>query len=190
MLRQGRVPEPRGGALLIDGQDLGTVDVQLSRLVRFELDLHLNQVESDAARQPFASAPLNAEELLALSAHQPSRAFSSTAPRGLAGERLSEAVRLFPEGDEERANALEAQDALAAWVASPPNHRPARWVRLKERLPDGWIELMPVHDVPVADLPFAMERAGPAWRRDALQRIQSHAAVSYTHLTLPTKRIV
>ena len=43
VLRQGRVPEPRGGALLIDGQDLGTVDVQLNRLVRFGLNLHLNQ---------------------------------------------------------------------------------------------------------------------------------------------------
>lgn len=180
VLRQGRVPEPRGGALLMDGQDLGTVDVQLSRLVRFGLNLHLNQAESDAARRPFSSAPLNAEELLAFSARHPHRSFSSTAPKGLAGERLSEAVRLFPEGNEERANAFEAQDPLAAWVASPPNHRAARWVRLKERLPDGWVELMPVHDVPVADLPFAMERAGSAWRRDALRRIQSHAAHDFT----------
>ena len=180
VLRQGRVPDLKGSALLIDGQDLGSVEVQLSRFVKFELELHLDRADPEISRQPLAFSPLNAEELLAFSTTRSGRVFSSTTPGGLAGERLSEAIHLFPEGNEERANLLEANDALAAWVASPPNQRPARWVRLKERLPDGWVELMPVHDVPMADLPFALQPAGRAWRRAALQRIRSHAAHDFT----------
>ena len=178
--RHGGLPESKGSALLVDGQDLGTVEVQLSRSVKFDLNLHLDDREPMAHRQRMEAVPRNAEELLAASVGHPQRAFSSTFPDGLAGQRLSEALHLFPTGDEVKANALESTDALASWVASPPAHRPARWIRLRDRLPGGWVELMPVHDVPMADLPLALASGGRSWRRKALQRIHAEAAHDIT----------
>ena len=178
--RHGNVPESRGSALLIDGQDLGTVEVQLNRSIRFELNLHLDDVESEANRQRSEVVPRNAQELMAASINLPQQGFSSTLPDGVAGQRLNEALHLFPKGDESRANALEPVDPLASWVASPPEHRPARWIRLRDRLPNGWVELMPVHDVPLNELPFALSSGGRSWRREALQRIHAQASHDIT----------
>ena len=178
--RHGSLPESKGSALLVDGQDLGTVDVELSRSVKFDLNLHLGEVESNASRQRMEAVPSNAEELLTASVRHPEQVFWSTSPEGLAGQRLTEALHLFPTGDEGRANELESTDPLASWIASPPKHRPARWIRLRDRLPSGWVELMPVHDVPLADLPFALPSGGRSWRRQALQRIHAEAAHDIT----------
>ena len=178
--RHGGIPESRGSALLVDGRDLGTVEVQLNRSVRFDLNLHLDEVEINTMRQQMEVVPRDAEELLGSSLGQSQQVFSSTSPGGVAGQRLTEALYLFPKGDEDRANALEATDPLAAWVATPPNHRPARWVRLRNRLPNGWVELMPVHDVPLSELPFALTSGGRSWRRKALQRIHAQAAHDIT----------
>ena len=180
MTRHGGLPESKGSALLVDGQDLGTVEVELSRSVKFDLNLHLDDGEPMAHRQRMEAVPRNARELLAASVGHPHRVFSSTSPDGLAGQRLTEALHLFPTGDEVKANALEATDALASWVASPPSHRPARWIRLRDRLPSGWVELMPVHDVPLADLPLALTSGGRSWRRQALQRTHAEAAHDIT----------
>ena len=180
LTRHGNLPESKGSALLVDGQDLGTVDVELSRSVKFDLNLHLDEGETIPSRQRLEAVPRNAEELLAASVGHPQSVFSSTSPDGLAGQRLTEALHLFPTGDEGKANALESTDALAAWVASPPTHRPARWIRLRDRLPDGWVELMPVHDVPLAHLPLALASGGRSWRRQALRRIHAEAAHDIT----------
>ena len=180
VMRHGGLPESKGSVLLVDGKDLGTVEVELSRSVKFDVNLHLDEGDSAAPRQRMEVVPRNAEELLAATVSHPQGAFSSTSPDGLAGQLLTEALHLFPTGDESRANALESTDPLASWVASPPPHRPARWIRLRDRLPSGWVELMPVHDVPLADLPLALASGGRSWRRQALQRIHAEAAHDIT----------
>ena len=91
-------------------------------------------------------------------------------------------MRLYPEGDEERANAWESIDPLAAWIASPNTERASRWIRLHRRLPPGWVELMPVHAVPINDLPLAMAHADSLWQSEALRRLQAHARSDPTRL--------
>ena len=170
-----RDPPPEGlpsTSLLVDGHDLGTVAVHLSRSIRFDLTLHLGETEPPPSQQHDVFIPATATELL--DATSVGKAvYSEVAPAGVDGQRWREALRLYPLGDEERANALEPVAPLLAWVASPPASRPARWVRLHRVLPAGWVELMDVHDVPLADLPYALSVAGTAWRRRALHHLQS-----------------
>ncbi len=93
-------------------------------------------------------------------------------PGGEPGARLRKALDAFPVGDEALANAYEGTDALAAWIASPPDQRPGRWVRLHERLPDEWVNLLPVDDVPASHLVYAIKNGDVGWRTQALQRLR------------------
>ncbi len=171
--RRGVSPTPAQEAVLLtDADEMGRVEVRLSRSTVFTVELFEPSVHQRPRGLSFTHVPADASELLN---HSPStyEAFSAPSPSGEAGLRWQNALQLYPEGDERQANAWEALDPLAAWIASPEANRPSRWVRLQNRLPHGWIELLPVHDVPLNDLPVAMMSAGDEWQRTALQRLQT-----------------
>ncbi len=128
------------------------------------------------------SVPADAGELLQAGGASTSPVYSQTAPIGEEGRRLTSALRLFPTGDESLANQWELEDALAAWIASTPEQRPHRWVRLHNRLPNGWVDLMKVEHAPLSHLPHALANASRAWKRNALHRIRTEIHRSPTLL--------
>tara|TARA_Y100000991_G_scaffold37390_2_gene25581 strand:- start:22923 stop:25427 length:2505 start_codon:yes stop_codon:yes gene_type:complete len=171
--RRGAAPAfGEEAVLLTDAEEMGRVDVRLGRSTVFTVELFAPGVHHRPSRRPFTRVPADVGELLN---HRPLEfdGFSAPSPSGEAGQRWQDALQLYPEGDEQQANAWEAIDPLAAWIASPQANRPSRWIRLQSRLPHGWVELLGVHDVPLNDLPIAMLSAGPTWQRDALRRIQT-----------------
>ncbi len=162
----------RATVLLTDAEEMGCVEVRLGRTTVFTVELFAPGVHQRPRRPTFTHVPANVKELLS---HRPStnEGFSAPSPSGDAGLRWQDALQVYPEGDEQKANAWEAVDPLAAWIASPMASRPSRWIRLQSRLPPGWIELLNVNDVPLNELPVAMFSAGKEWQREALQRLKT-----------------
>jgi hypothetical protein len=119
------------------------------------------------------TVPASANELLMTPLVSSSETYSSPCPEGEEGRRLATALSLYPHGDEETANNWEAMDALASWIATPSEHRPARWVRVHHRLQQGWVELMPVHDAPLSHIVQAVANAQPTWQEQAFQRLRA-----------------
>ena len=182
LTRRGAPPQPKEGRVTVtDGEDMGTVEVHLGRSTAYFVELSTHHEGAGIGPDSLSAMPANAAELLA---GRPSAAqmFSDALPLGEQGQRWRQAVQLYPEGDEERANAWESIDPLAAWIASPNTERASRWIRLHRRLPPGWVELMPVHAVPINDLPLAMAHADSLWQSEALRRLQAHARSDPTRL--------
>ncbi len=156
---------------------LGVVSVQVDRST--SLVVQLGSAKTAATRvSEFSAHPSTAFELLHAKAGNVR--FSAPPLPGEAGQRMSRALSLFPTGDEALANQWERKDALSSWIASPPSFRPSRWVRLHDRLPDGWGELMSVDEAPLLSIPAIMGRSSPMWRRQAIQRIVHAAALDPT----------
>ena len=166
---------------VLDGQDMGAVEIQMGRSIRFDVELHARG-QTLSQHVPLRRVPSSALELLAMSQRVSSPTFTALPPTGEQGERLQEAVRVFPDGDEDLANGWEATDPLSAWIATPAPYRHSRWVRLQNRLPNGWVELMPVDALPLRDLPIAMAAAGENWRTLALHHIRAHVHHDATNL--------
>ncbi len=87
-------------------------------------------------------------------------------------EKLWAALEMYPGGDEDWANRTETDYPLASWIATPSENRPLRWVRIKENLPNGWVELLPLKETPTRDLFEALSRANPEWQNEVLLEIQ------------------
>ena len=85
-------------------------------------------------------------------------------------EAFESALFVFPEGDEPLANRIEHRAPLAAWIASDPLARADRALRIAERLPPGWLELMAPDAMPVNRLIDVMDHASEPWRRRAVER--------------------
>ena len=189
LTRRGPPPQPKEGRVTVmDGEDMGTVEVHLSRSTAYSVELSTNQAGGRRGPDSVSAMPASAGELLAQRVPA-SQVFSDALPSGEQGQRWRRAVQLYPEGDEERANAWESIDPLAAWIASPERERASRWIRLHRRLPPGWVELMPVHAVPMNDLPLAMAHADSPWQELALQRLQAHARSDPTNLQVWRERM-
>lgn len=87
-------------------------------------------------------------------------------------EKLWAALEMYPSGDEDWANRIETDYPLASWIATPSENRPLRWVRIKENLPNGWVELLPLKETPTRDLFEALSGANPKWQNEVLLEIQ------------------
>lgn len=173
---------PRSDVVLVlDGHEMGAIEVQMGRSIRFNVELHARG-QALPQHVPLRRVPSNAHELMAMSQSQSSPTFTALPPTGEHGERLQEAIRVFPDGNEDLANGWEATDPLSAWIATPASYRYSRWVRLQNRLPPGWVELMPVDALPLRDLPIAMAAAGANWRRLALHHVRAHVHHDATNL--------
>ena len=171
--RRGAAPmDGQGAVLLTDAEEMGRVEVRLGRSTVFTVELFAPDMHQRPHRRPFTHVPANVMELLN---HRLSQfdGFSAPCPSGEEGQRWQEALQLYPEGDEQQANALEAIDPLAACIASPGSSRPSRWIRLQSRLPHGWVELLAVDDVPLNELPIALVSAEQKWQHAALRRVQT-----------------
>ena len=69
----------------------------------------------------------------------------------------------------------------------PPQEQNRKWFR--SHLLSRELELQELYDLPQVELDLVMAETAEI-RSDPENRSRSHGPVSYTHLTLPTKRIV
>lgn len=171
LARRGEPPvEPADIVALRPSPRLSVVMVQLARNTRFPLQL---QGPKAAVQIEPTDVSMPADALSLMQRHETvSDARSTALPAGAQGQRMQTALSLYPVGDEERANRWEGEDVLSAWIASEPQHRPARFVRVHARLPDGWVDLMPVDETPLSLLPLAIGKASSMWADQAFQRLR------------------
>jgi hypothetical protein len=88
-------------------------------------------------------------------------------------EKLWAALEIYPKGDESWANRVEAEYPLASWIATPIENRPSRWIRIRQSLPSGWVDLLPLLETSTRDLLEALPKASSEWQNDALKHIQN-----------------
>ena len=176
--RRGFPPSPGlRRSVLFDGEEMGFISARQGRVSAIEVQLNAPGTSPmRAGTVPFPS-PLNALEMMNHHSVSATESFTGEVFEGEGGRVLSEALGLYPLGDEQQANMWEQEHPLAAWIASPVEHRPARWMRLHNRLPEGWTDLLGVDALSLEHLPMAMQGASPAWQRLVLRRIQSTAQV-------------
>lgn len=172
--RRGPPPSPGvRGSVLTDGDEIGVVTVRQGRAMTIQIQLNAPSDSRRPGRATPTPTPADARELMQAHAATSDRPYTGERLDGEVGHFLAEALRLYPEGDERQANMWEREHPLAAWIASPGEHRPARWMRLHARLPEGWTDLLPVEALPLEDLPQAMLGASSDWQRLALRRLQA-----------------
>ena len=125
--------------------EFGTVQVQLHDV---QLTVRIHSKSDERFRSP--RFPANAEELqlAAKGGEVQAEGFTGVWPVEHR-EAFEAALFVFPTGDERLANRMEHRAPLAAWIASPPEHRPDRALRIAQRLPAGWFGLMPPDTMPV-----------------------------------------
>ena len=82
------------------------------------------------------------------------------------------ALSNYPHGDESWANLNESAYPLAAWIATPLEHRTSRWIRLRTILPTGWADLLPIEKCETATLISAMPKGSSYWSIEALEKVR------------------
>ena len=82
------------------------------------------------------------------------------------------ALSMYPDGDESWANMNESTSPLAAWIATPLEHRTSRWIRLRTILPSGWADLLPIEQCETATLISAMPKGSKDWSTQALEKVR------------------
>ena len=118
---------------------MGTVVARMGRSTALRVDLTSATSAFQVNVDDVINVPKSARELLERQAMLTTTPSHSNATRRN-GTRLIEALDSYPLGDEARANMWEFSDPLASWIVSPPEERPNRWLRLRDRLPEGgWI---------------------------------------------------
>jgi len=169
--RRGTLPAHRPQGLLVFPTPLvSVVNVQAGRKDPLPILLGGEEPPGNNHRVSSLSTPTNAKELLERQRLHDVLNTGAQLPEGKHGLRLRKALDAYPSGDESLANRYERTDALAAWIASPPGQRPGRWVRLHDRLPTSWVNLLPVEEVPFSHLVHAIKNGDAAWRSRALHR--------------------
>ena len=154
-----------------------SIEVRLGRKGSFLVDLASVQRTTPTVEEE-NWLPRNVNELLS---GKPSREHTHLEQFTLEGEarrRMEDAVRCFPVGNEHLANEWEGIDPLSSWIISPPAQRPSRFVRIHQRLGHGWVELMPVVDVPLSHMPSAIAGADERWQKLAFHRLRNESQLS------------
>ena len=96
--------------------------------------------------------------------------FTATEPDIDRRKAIWYALSNYPGGDENWANLNESIYPLAAWIATPQQHRTSRWIRLRTILPDGWADLLPIELCETATLISAMPKGSEEWSLQALEK--------------------
>ena len=89
-------------------------------------------------------------------------------------DQIWQALHKYPLGDEEWANKIETTNPLAAWIATPSENRPSRWVRISEKLDGNWSDLMAVDRISLNLLLSSINTASDEWRLMAIRAISNH----------------
>ncbi|MBT7960492.1 MAG: winged helix-turn-helix transcriptional regulator [Euryarchaeota archaeon] len=152
---------------------LGVVQLKLGRgqNVAVQLLESKEEVRSNTAHERIPSTAAEMVQARSSSGYDPSQ-FSTLAPSLELRRDVWHALSMFPEGDEKWANLNEFSSPVASWIATPNEERTSRWIRLRNRLPDGWADLLPIQSCDTSTLLRAMPVASEAWTREALDKVR------------------
>ena len=89
-------------------------------------------------------------------------------------DQIWQGLHKYPSGDEEWANKIETTNPLAAWIATPPENRPSRWVRISGKIDGNWSDLMAVDRISLNLLLISINTASDEWRLMAIRAISNH----------------
>ena len=155
-----------------DSSVLAQLRVHLNRSTILPLDLE-SEPASPQQHKMLEFYPLHAEELLAACATVELDPLHFTRAISDAGEAkaMMNALDVYPTGNETMANELETKWPIAAWIASPSEGRASRWIRLQDRLPRGWIDLLPPKYVDLQTLAHSLHKGLGTWQEKAFRRL-------------------
>jgi len=155
-----------------DSPVLAQLKVHLNRSAVLPLNLESKPVPPQQ-HQLLELFPLHAEELIAscMTAEMNPIHFTRIVSDAKEAEVMMNALDVFPTGNETMANELETKWPIAAWIASPPDGRVSRWIRLQDRLPRGWINLLPPQYIDLTTLAHSLHKGLGTWQEKAFRRL-------------------
>ena len=150
---------------------LAVVEFYLSKSHQILLDL--DQSQQANSHEIHESIPKDAAELIkSYSENKIDKSFFSHLETDLENRRnVWEAIHLFPKGNENFANEHEITNPLASWIATPEEFRLSRWIRIKNMLPDGWADLLPLQQCDIKILIQSISQGTSKWQEQALNSI-------------------
>ena len=166
--------------------------IQLGRGKKIPLSL-IRTTSERSSQNTHEEIPSSAFELL--SSWSSSEGFTRTEFTSKASDITQQkavwyALSMYPDGDENWANLNESTSPIAAWIATPTQHRTSRWIRLRSILPPGWADLLPIELCETATLISAMPKASLQWSDAALDKTRQRfinnveSIVKYDHFLL------
>ena len=84
---------------------------------------------------------------------------------------MSRALHVYPAGDELLANELESNWPLPSWIASPPEKRTDRWIRVQNLLPSGWVNIHSPFEFDLHTLAHSLHKGSGEWTEKAFRRL-------------------
>ena len=150
---------------------LAVVEFYLSKSHQILLDL--DQIQQVNSHEIHESIPKDAAELIkSYSEDEIDKSFFSHLETDLENRRnVWEAIHLFPKGNENFANEHEITNPLASWIATPEEFRLSRWIRIRNMLPDGWADLLPLQKCDIKILIQSISQGTSNWQEQALNSI-------------------
>lgn len=135
-----RLREHKQGTWLVDTRDERWVHLNEVTRLRLTRDQHVPTNQTSLWNQPI---PSSAAALLGgvTSALAESNERNPTEKQ----RQMRRALAVWPDGNDELADALEQDHPLAAWIASSEDERGRRWRRIGGRIPDNWVGLHAPH---------------------------------------------
>jgi hypothetical protein len=158
---------------VVSTDELATISYRPQESYAFTVRLKraVSRSEPEATREQI---PANAEELRQWfeSGGLDETVLSSQEVELIEGRhQIRQAMRMYPQGDTDFSNLVERENPLAAWIASPESERPARWKRVADVLPDGWVDLISVEALDAVSLVKAMTQTDTTWKQKAARHI-------------------
>ena len=140
------------------------------------LDLELTHKSKNIVEVAHSVYPSDAKELLRSYQNElwDLTLMSGTSDDFRFRDQIWQSLHKYPLGDEEWANKIETTNPLAAWIATPPENRPSRWVRISEKLDGNWSDLMEVDRISLNLLLSSINTASDEWRLMAIRAISNH----------------
>jgi len=83
------------------------------------------------------------------------------------------ACGIYPDGDEKWANSVEVNYPLAAWIATPAEHRFSRWIRVKDRVNSVWISLLSPYSLTLEQLIETTSSGDDKWKEDSVEAMMN-----------------
>ena len=158
--------------------ELGVVALYLGRGKTFSVKLQESNRESRTAAV-HERIPTTAAEMLKAKSEEAyeHETFTTTSSSLEQRATIWHALSLYPRGDERWANQVETSFPLASWIGTPESERSSRWIRLRNVLPIGWADLLPIDACESSTLIRAMPVASLSWANRALDKVRQR----FTH---------
>ena len=172
----------RGESVKIDsslGRLVSLPKLAMARLTLSDqhfLDLELTHKSKNIVEVAHSVYPNDAKELLRSYQNElwDLTLMSGTSDDFRFRDQIWQALHKYPSGDEEWANKIETTNPIAAWIATPPENRPSRWVRISGKIDGNWSDLMAVDRISLNLLLTSINTASDEWRLMAIRAISNH----------------